>query len=109
MRTSVRVRVRVRVRAALPLSRPVPHTPAPQHRFNACPSFEQLREVFNTLAITIFGLINIAVLLFLLMFIYTVMGVQLFAKVAYNEDFNANANFRGFGLAFLTLFRYVVT
>ena len=68
-----------------------------------------MREVFNTLAITIFGLINIAVLLFLLMFIYTVMGVQLFAKVAYNEDFNANANFRGFGLAFLTLFRYVVT
>lgn len=66
-----------------------------------------MREVFNTLAITIFGLINIAVLLFLLMFIYTVMGVQLFAKVAYNDDFNANANFRAFGTAFLTLFRYV--
>lgn len=42
---------------------------------------KSLREVFNTLTITMYGLINIGLLLMLIMFIYTVMGVQLFAKV----------------------------
>ena len=35
----------------------------------------------KTLTITMYGLINIGLLLMLIMFIYTVMGVQLFAKV----------------------------
>jgi hypothetical protein len=64
-----------------------------------------LREMINTLVFTVAGLINVFGLLFLLFFIYSVMGVQLFAKVQYHDELNAHANFRSFGSAILTLFR----
>lgn len=34
------------------------------------------------------------------------LGVQLFAKIASNSDYNAHANFRSFWVALLTLFRF---
>ena len=65
-----------------------------------------LREIFLSLYFTAVGLMNVFGLLFLLLFVYTVMGVQLFATVQYNGDLNVHANFRSFGTAMLTLFRF---
>lgn len=43
---------------------------------------KSLRRLFNTLILTLPGLSNISCLLFLLIFIFTVMGTSLFAKVS---------------------------
>lgn len=61
--------------------------------------------LFNTLVVTLPSLGNIAALLFLLFFIYSVMGVQLFAHVKFGFYLNRHANFRSFGTAMLTLVR----
>jgi len=65
-----------------------------------------LRDMLNTLLFTVAGLINVFGLLFLLFFVYTVMGVQLFAKIEYNGALDEHANFRHFGTAMNTLFRF---
>ena len=65
---------------------------------------ETINQLFNTLILTLPGLGNIGALLFLLFFIYSVMGVQLFATVQYYEALNEHANFRSFWRAMLTLF-----
>lgn len=67
---------------------------------------ESINQLFNTLLMTLPGLGNIAALLFLLFFIYAVMGVQLFAKVQYNNALNEHANFRDFGTAMISLLRF---
>lgn len=59
--------------------------------------------MINTLLFTLAGLVNVMGLLFLLFFVYTVMGLQLFAKIAYNGDLDVHANFRSFGSAMLTV------
>jgi hypothetical protein len=65
----------------------------------------KLRELINTLVLTLPALGNISAVLFLLYFIYAVMGVQLFAKIKFGGALNAQANFRDFGGAMMMLFR----
>merc|ERR1719174_591029 len=49
---------------------------------------------------------NVGGLLFLLLFVFSVLGVQLFGKVNHEqESLNADANFSNFGQAFNLLFR----
>lgn len=67
---------------------------------------KSLRRLFNTLILTLPGLSNISCLLFLLIFIFTVMGTSLFAKVGFHKDHNENANFRTFWHGVLTLIRF---
>ncbi|GMH79423.1 hypothetical protein TL16_g08140 [Triparma laevis f. inornata] len=67
---------------------------------------ESLNQLFNTLLLTIPGLVNIGMLLILLYFIFSVMAVQLFATVGFNGAYNQDANFRNFGTAFMTLLRF---
>jgi hypothetical protein len=67
---------------------------------------KSLRRLFNTLILTLPGLSNISCLLFLLLFIFTVMGTSLFATVGFHRDHNENANFRSFWHAVLTLIRF---
>lgn len=50
-----------------------------------------LNKLFQTLLLTLPGLGNIGLLLFMFFFIYALVGVQLFAKVAHNGSVNANA------------------
>eukprot|EP01084_Bolivina_argentea_P090848 163604_1 len=69
-------------------------------------SAKNLRKLFNTLVNSLPSFINIGGLLLLLFFIYAVLGVQLFAKIAGNEEYNDHANFRKFWIALLTLFRF---
>jgi voltage-dependent calcium channel L type alpha-1D len=69
---------------------------------NAAPT---LKRTFNTLIITMPSLVNIGALLFLLMFIYAILGVQWYAKVRYGENIKDNANFQDFWTAMLLLVR----
>jgi hypothetical protein len=50
-----------------------------------------LNKLFQTLLITLPGLGNTGVLLFLFFFIYSLMGMQLFGKVAHTGSVNHNA------------------
>lgn len=67
---------------------------------------EKLRELITTLIVTLYGLMNVGILLVLLFFIYSVLAVQLFALVEYNGDYSEHGNFRTFWGAMLTLFRF---
>jgi len=67
---------------------------------------KKIKFYFSTLIQTLPSLANIGGLLFLLFFIYAVMGVQLFADVRLGDSLNAQANFQSFGLALLTLMRF---
>ena len=62
-----------------------------------------LRVLFNTLILTLPSLGNVASLLLLLLFIYAVMGLQLFALVKFGEVHTADANFRTWPDGMLTL------
>jgi hypothetical protein len=66
---------------------------------------EGLRMLFNTLIISLPGLLNIGALMFLLCFVYAVLGMHLFGKIKYGEHMNEQANFRNFGQALLLLVR----
>lgn len=65
----------------------------------------RLNQLFKTLMLTLPSLGNIGALLFLLLFIYAVMGVQLFAAVQHGEFIDRHANFETFGNALLVLMR----
>lgn len=64
-----------------------------------------LRQLVNTLIITLPSLVNIGGLLSLVFFIYAALGVQLFAKVKLGDLVTDNANFQTIGKAMATLVR----
>lgn len=64
-----------------------------------------LNVLFQTLLVTLPSYGNVSALLFLLLFIYSVIGVQLFATVKLQSSLNYHANYQSFGRAMLTLFR----
>jgi voltage-dependent calcium channel L type alpha-1D len=66
---------------------------------------ETLRKLAKTLLATLPGLVNIGALLFMLFYVYAVMGMQLFAKVQYGEFIGEQANMQTFWNAMLLLFR----
>ena len=66
-----------------------------------------LRMLFNTLVISLPGLVNIGALLFLLCFVFAVLGMNLFGKVMFGENLNRDANFTNFGNSLLVLLRMV--
>ncbi len=64
-----------------------------------------LNRLFETLLHTLPALGNIGSILFLLFFIYAVIGVQMFATVKLHGNLNDHANFQTFFMALLTLTR----
>ncbi|CDW83245.1 voltage-gated ion channel superfamily [Stylonychia lemnae] len=64
-----------------------------------------LRIIFNTIIVTIPALANVGALMFLLLFIFSILGVQTFALIKLQDSLNYHANFQNFGMAFLTLIR----
>lgn len=66
---------------------------------------KSIRQILLTLYIALPGLSNIASILFLMLFIYATMGVQMFAKVAFSANIDAHANFQDFLTALLFLLR----
>jgi hypothetical protein len=71
-------------------------------------SMKTLRQMISTLILTIPQLLNVGALLLLLIFIYAIAGVQLFAQVAWDGQYvTAQANFQNTGYAMLTLYRWL--
>lgn len=66
---------------------------------------KSIRQILLTLYIALPGLSNVASILFLMLFIYATMGVQMFAKVAFTDNIDAHANFQDFLTAVLFLLR----
>lgn len=52
-----------------------------------------LRIIIDTFIVSLPSLLNVGGLLFLIIFIYAVLGVQLFADIKLQEDLNHHANF----------------
>ena len=63
------------------------------------------KTLLSTIVLMLPSLVNISTLLMLIYFIYAVMGIQLFSKVALKEALHHRANFQTFYLALVTLFR----
>jgi hypothetical protein len=66
---------------------------------------KSLKAIFQTFIVTIPSLANVGSLLILLLYLYSVLGISLFATVKLQNAITVHANFQNFGLAFLTLFR----
>ena len=66
---------------------------------------KSLKMIFDTFIVTIPSLTNVGAILLLLIYIYAILGVNLFATVKLQSDLNRHANFQTFGNAFLTLMR----
>ena len=64
-----------------------------------------LQLIFNAFVITIPSLANVGGLLFLLLYLYAILGVFSFAKVQFQGELSIHANFQTFGSALLTLIR----
>ncbi|CAM9364865.1 unnamed protein product [Chrysoparadoxa australica] len=64
-----------------------------------------LERLIETLVRHVPGVVNISALLFLVLFCFAAMGVQLFGTVVLQSELNHHANFQSFGLAIMTLFR----
>ena len=63
------------------------------------------RVVLDTLVNIIPQITNIMSLIFLLLFIYSVLGISLFADVKYSTNYNQDNNFRNFPQSIVLLFR----
>ena len=63
------------------------------------------RELMQTLMLAVPSLLNVTSVLFLVMSIYAVLGMQLFPFVKHGEALNDSANFESFGSAMLLLFQ----
>ena len=75
--------------------------------FRIVKSAKGLRTLLNTVIFSIPSLFNVASLLFLVFFIYAVMGVAMFGRVKWGYYLNVHANFTEWGIAMLTLFRMI--
>ncbi len=64
-----------------------------------------LRRVFPLLALTLPSIINIALLLLVMMFIFAIIGVFLFSGLKLQTYVEGHANFQNFWTAFLVVFR----
>ena len=73
--------------------------------FRIFQSAQGMQSLLNTIVVNFPSLINISLVLALLLFIFSVMAMQLFAEIALGENLNGRAHFQTFGMSFLTLFR----
>ena len=64
-----------------------------------------MRKFVDFILLTIPAIGNITILILFCIYIFTVVGVNLFAKIGYNNSYYANSNFRTFKSGFVTLFR----
>ncbi len=66
---------------------------------------KQIKVIFETVIVTIPALTNIGGLLLLFLYIFSVLGVFLFAEVKLQDNLDVHSNFQSFSAAFLTLLR----
>lgn len=66
---------------------------------------KNLKTIFDTFLITLPSLANIGLLLGLVIFIYMILGIEVYSYTKYGDNVNEDANFRDIKSAFFTLFR----
>ena len=66
---------------------------------------KSLRVIFSTLISTLPSIINIGGLLLLIVFVYAVIGMNLFGYLRPQTNIDRDANFNTFGISFMTLLR----
>lgn len=64
---------------------------------------KSLNMIFNTFLISLPGLVNIGALLLLLLYLYSILGMQLFGNIKWNGVMNDTLNFETFTNAFCAL------
>lgn len=64
-----------------------------------------MKVLIDTLLHIIPSLVNVASLIMLLLFIYAVLGMNLFATVMNHDTIDSEVNFRNFGISLLLLLR----
>lgn len=64
-----------------------------------------IQSLLMTLLYSVPALVNILGVFCILMFVYAVLGMELFSGVMWGRYLNAEANFCSFGTAMLTIFR----
>jgi hypothetical protein len=64
-----------------------------------------LNRLFTAFVLSIPRLLNVVAILLLLLFLFSVLGVQLFAKIKFDGPHDTFANFQYFHRAFMTLIR----
>ncbi|TMW67483.1 hypothetical protein Poli38472_011103 [Pythium oligandrum] len=67
---------------------------------------KSMQDIVNTILDNMPALVNVSTLLFLVMFVYAVIGVQLYAGVMLGDSLDEHANFQDVGIAMVTLFRF---
>ena len=73
--------------------------------FRLIPKAKGLKTLFTTLLLSLPALFNVGSVLFLMFFIFAVMGMSFFGSVLYGENINRNANYESFFDGMLLLFR----
>ena len=72
--------------------------------FRILKRLKMFQNLLDAIFLTIPSILNVSLLLFMVIFMFSVVCMQLFAKVAYNGSYYEDANFRSFGISFITLF-----
>lgn len=67
---------------------------------------KSMQNILTTILDNMPALVNISTLMFLIMFVYAVIGVQLYAGVKLGDSLDEHANFKDIFLAMVTLFRF---
>ena len=77
--------------------------------FRVIKRVQGIRLMVTTLLISLPAMMNVATLLFLLFFLYAIIGMQIFGNVKFGTDhgIGQHANFRYFGNAMMLLFRVI--
>eukprot|EP00597_Dinobryon_sp_UTEXLB2267_P012259 CAMPEP_0170122122 /NCGR_PEP_ID=MMETSP0020_2-20130122/16424_1 /TAXON_ID=98059 /ORGANISM="Dinobryon sp., Strain UTEXLB2267" /LENGTH=1432 /DNA_ID=CAMNT_0010352865 /DNA_START=1024 /DNA_END=5322 /DNA_ORIENTATION=+ len=68
-------------------------------------NFPSAIKLFDTIILSLPGVANVSLLVFLILFVFSVICMNLYAKAAYNGSYNDVANFRSFGITINTLVR----
>jgi hypothetical protein len=66
---------------------------------------EDARIIFDVFWFSLPAMANVGIVLLVVMFMYAVFGMDVFAFIKHRDGITSHANFENFGLAFMTLFR----
>ncbi|GFH11377.1 EF-hand domain-containing protein [Haematococcus lacustris] len=75
--------------------------------FKLIPQAKGLRTLMQTLLWSLPALANVGAMLMMFMFMYSVMAMNLFGHIKFQQNITRHANFRTFPVAMITLFRCI--
>ena len=73
--------------------------------FKLVPRLKSLRQMLLTILFALPALFNVAVVLFLFLYLYAILGINIFGNLMLQTTLNQNVNFQTFTSAMLLLFR----